>query len=1131
MKVVTQNGDFELGATETAPTIGFTDFSRRVTDDFGVTTIVERGFSRRMSVKLGLPFDTVDAVHRRLADLRAAPALWVADDRFVWLSLYGYYKDFDIDLGTPPLSRCTLSVDGLAETGNVNDDGSDPALGQASTLQLLQPISVTDAVLVGSQVTENDAPEWAGGATYGKGARVVRAATHRIYESLQAGNAGRTPESEPAWWLDVGPTNRWAMFDQALGTATSRNGGLEVTLNVGAANAVSLIDLVGDTVRVRANGYDQTQAVRPGALTFTGLPGSGQVTINVSGAQAAVGTLLIGRMVGLGVTEAAPTAGITDFSRKEIDDFGAVTVVERGFSKRMTARALIRSDALDLVADRIAKVRARPSLWIGQSGVDAITIYGFVKDFDIEVGTSTNKLSLTVEGLTKAAPIATGAVTLVPRGPYDPATIYADGALVEDQGVTWRYINAVSASGYAPPTLPTTRNGFWQVFSSVGMTPDQQQALADVIARAAALGSDNVLSAGSEKQQAVIDWNTLYQDLESLYAKYVALGSPADLQAGLAAASAAREQLRVYLRDLSPPWNQISTDTPIVSNDWSSNWTNAYQRINDFRAQITGRKGDAGASAFTLVNVGNAGFPTPNSIRKVSGVDGQWDGKARTAQSFIGAAAISARLDQSTFIGLTSDPDANLSFDTIDYGWHLSANGRFYFFQNGTAIWDSGDSPLYGSGSLGRVVANGQKVLFYIGDELRFSAPMIDKNAALYGVFALATNGGNIVEIAFSGNGVVGADGKSAPLLRVQWSIDGVSNWHDNYFGADAYQRQSNDNGVSYGPAYRVVGEGGETGADGTSPSIVFKRSATVPAAPADNSGNPPDGWSDGPPGGTDFLWQSKATFRGAQQLTSWSPPQRISAKDGKDGVSPISISLQPASVTLNAYANGTLYGGQLPYNVGVSATIAGASTPVTGVAVIQTQGMAVEINPLRVTAVSAADAFAIIDVSAAGQTQRVQISATILREGSDGSTASRLSINTPQLTWSSFSQHGNSLGFQSSTTGKIRVNLEGAMMGDPAVDYVLRFVSKLQYRSSGSQSWIDVPSSETTSTEGGLVNFGGDNGNNYRPTRAAINSNGPYVLSGLTADSAYEFRVLDYKTTQGGSTSVGLSVFAERIQ
>ena len=598
MKVVTQNGEFDLGVTETTPTIGITDFSRRVTDDFGVTTVVERGFSRRMSVKLALATDAVDTLQQRLADLRASTALWVADDRFVWLSLYGFYKDFDVDLAVPPLSRCTLTVDGLAETGGVADSGADPALGQASSLQLLQPFAVTDAMLAGSTVAEDDAGAWASGATYAKGARTVRA--HRVYESLIASNTGKLPESEPAWWLDVGPTNRWAMFDEALGTATSKAGGFNVTLNGGAANALALIDVVGTSVRVQANGYDQSQLARPGAIVFTGLPGSGQVTVTIAGAQAAVGTLLIGRMVGLGVTEASPTAGITDFSRKVVDDFGAVTVVQRAYSKRMTARSMIRTDAIDVVADRIAAVRARPSLWIGQAGQDAITIYGFFKEFSIEVDTHVSKLSLSIEGLSKAAPATPAAAPLVPRGDYDPAVVYAAGALVQYQGATWRYINSTPASGYAPPTLPTTTNDFWTIFGTVGMTPEQQEAMAALLARVNAIGSDNVLSAGSEKQQVIIDWNTLYQDLESLYGKYVALGSPADLTFYVSSASNYRQQLASYLGQLAPPWNQISVDTPIVSAEWSGKWQNAYAYINDLRAQIAGRKGDPGTDAKLL---------------------------------------------------------------------------------------------------------------------------------------------------------------------------------------------------------------------------------------------------------------------------------------------------------------------------------------------------------------------------------------------------------------------------------------------------------------------------------------------------------------------------------------------------
>lgn len=408
MKVVSSTGEtIELGTIETAPTIGITDYSRRVTDDYGVTTVVERSFSRRMSVRLAVPFDDVDALQRRLAELRATPATWIADDRFASLTVTGFYKEFDVDHAVPPLSYCTLSVEGLAETAPIADGGQDPAVTGASTLQLLQPAVIDDAHLVASSVAETDAAAWSAAVTYPTGARVMLAATHRIYESVVDGNVGADPAGVSGKWLDVAPTNRWAMFDQALGSATSAAGSITVTIEIGSIEAVALLDVVGATVRVQTGSYDRTAAAGAGAVTFLDLPvGISRVSVTIAGpGTVSVGTLLVGRLVGLGVTEGSPTSGITDYSRKVTDDFGGVTVVPRAFAKRMSAKALIRSDAVDLVAARIAAVRARPSLWLGQDGIDSLTVYGFFKDFTIEIGEGVSKLALSIEGLSAAAKI------------------------------------------------------------------------------------------------------------------------------------------------------------------------------------------------------------------------------------------------------------------------------------------------------------------------------------------------------------------------------------------------------------------------------------------------------------------------------------------------------------------------------------------------------------------------------------------------------------------------------------------------------------------------------------------------------------------------------------------------------
>jgi len=409
MRVVTSTGEtIELGTIETAPTIGITDYSRRVTDDYGVTTVVERGFSRRMSVRLAVPFDDVDALQRRLAELRATPATWIADDRFASLTVTGFYKEFEVDHAVPPLSYCTLSVEGLAETTSIADVGGEPAVSGVSTLQLLQPAVIDEAHLVASNVAEADAAAWSASVTYPTGARVILAATHRIYESLVDGNVGADPAGASGNWLDVAPTNRWAMFDQALGSATSAAGSVTVTIEIGSIEAVALLDVVGATVRVQAGSFDRTAAAGAGAVTFLGLPvGTSRVSVTIAGPETvSVGTLLVGRLVGLGVTEGSPTSGITDYSRKVTDDFGGVTVVPRAFAKRMSAKALIRSDAVDLIAARIAAVRARPALWLGQDGIDSLIVYGFFKDFSIEIGEGVSKLALSIEGLSAAGKIA-----------------------------------------------------------------------------------------------------------------------------------------------------------------------------------------------------------------------------------------------------------------------------------------------------------------------------------------------------------------------------------------------------------------------------------------------------------------------------------------------------------------------------------------------------------------------------------------------------------------------------------------------------------------------------------------------------------------------------------------------------
>jgi hypothetical protein len=102
------------------------------------------------------------------------------------------------------------------------------------------------------------------------------------------------------------------------------------------------------------------------------------------------------------VTEGSATSGITDYSRRETDEFGETMIVPRAWAKRMAGKALIRTDAVDQVVGRIAAVRAVPSLWLGDAGLDSLIVYGFFKDFSVEVGETLSKLTLSIEGFSEA---------------------------------------------------------------------------------------------------------------------------------------------------------------------------------------------------------------------------------------------------------------------------------------------------------------------------------------------------------------------------------------------------------------------------------------------------------------------------------------------------------------------------------------------------------------------------------------------------------------------------------------------------------------------------------------------------------------------------------------------------------
>jgi hypothetical protein len=105
---------YDLGATQYGATAGILDYSVKTTDSFGNTTVVKRTYAKRMTSNLMINNNIVDAVVNLLSAYRSTPLVWVgAESNYTSLIVYGFYKDFDVNIAYPDYSSCSLTIEGL----------------------------------------------------------------------------------------------------------------------------------------------------------------------------------------------------------------------------------------------------------------------------------------------------------------------------------------------------------------------------------------------------------------------------------------------------------------------------------------------------------------------------------------------------------------------------------------------------------------------------------------------------------------------------------------------------------------------------------------------------------------------------------------------------------------------------------------------------------------------------------------------------------------------------------------------------------------------------------------------------------------------------------------------------------
>lgn len=301
-------------------------------------------------------------------------------------------------------------------------------------MKVIKPIHVTDSILASSTVPETDYAAWNAATSYTVGTKVIRTITHRIYENLIAGVDSTLPENATGGatprWLDIAPTNRWAMFDEEVGSKSTATTTMTYVLTPGLIEGISFLEITAETIQVQMKSavggsivYNETFNLDGSIidsfyswffepystkteLSITDLPlgyFNPELTITVTGTgTVSCGVCKFGTVTSLGGTQYGASLGLISYSRKEVNEFGRVVIVPRRFAKTLEVKLFSNATELSRIYRTLSELTDTPCVWIGSDAdnYESLSLYGFYNDFSIDIAYPTaNYCTLQIEGL------------------------------------------------------------------------------------------------------------------------------------------------------------------------------------------------------------------------------------------------------------------------------------------------------------------------------------------------------------------------------------------------------------------------------------------------------------------------------------------------------------------------------------------------------------------------------------------------------------------------------------------------------------------------------------------------------------------------------------------------------------
>lgn len=282
-----------------------------------------------------------------------------------------------------------------------------------------QTISTLSSSTIAEPDTSVGEVAWVSAASYSAGNRVIRTNTHKVYEALSA-HSGRTtvPELDTVYWFEVGPTNRWAMFDLLRNTSSQiPSGGFSTVFSTGmradtiAVLGARLSNLTITVTSVAGGGtiygpvtftmadrnvtdyYDyffMDFSYKP-SIIISNLPPYKDAIITISSTgYGSIASVVVGISEFIGFTKRGHKNDAQNYSLINRDAYGNSTLAKRRNVPKTSQSLVVKKTDLANVLKLRDTLNAVPAVWMGLDDVtegyfESLLILGIYKDISLTI--------------------------------------------------------------------------------------------------------------------------------------------------------------------------------------------------------------------------------------------------------------------------------------------------------------------------------------------------------------------------------------------------------------------------------------------------------------------------------------------------------------------------------------------------------------------------------------------------------------------------------------------------------------------------------------------------------------------------------------------------------------------------